>query len=67
MAQSVTAGDLSGLNVILTGLDVYPKTVDITVRDYITGEEYSTYKSVPVSGDTIHLGSPAVDSLIRRA
>lgn len=37
--QTLTAGDTSGLNVLLTGLDQYPSTVDVTLRDYVTGQE----------------------------
>lgn len=37
-SETVTAGDSNGLNILLTGLDTYPSTAEITVSDYVTGK-----------------------------
>lgn len=38
-SQTITAGDTRGLELILSGLDVYPGTVDVSIQDYVTGQE----------------------------
>ncbi len=38
-SQTLIAGDTRGLEVVLSGLDVYPPTVDVSIQDYVTGQE----------------------------
>lgn len=38
-SQSIVAGDSQGVNMVLSEMDTYPSTVDITIRNYVTGEE----------------------------
>lgn len=38
-SHTITAGDTRGLEMILSGLDVYPGTVDVSIQDYVTGQE----------------------------
>lgn len=38
-SHTLTAGDMRGLELILSGLDVYPGTVDVSIQDYVTGQE----------------------------
>lgn len=38
-SHTITAGDTRGLEAILSGLDTYPSTVDISIQDYVTGEQ----------------------------
>ena len=38
-SQTITAADPRGLEAILSGLDVYPSTVDVSIQDYVTGEQ----------------------------
>lgn len=65
--HTITAGDTRGLELILAGLDTYPETVDVSIQDYVTGQEQSFYKSVPVANKSIRLGSPAIDSVLRKS
>lgn len=66
-SQTLIAGDTRGLEVVLSGLDVYPPTVDVSIQDYVTGQEQWLYKSVPVTNNSIRLGSPAIDSVLRKS
>lgn len=38
-SHTLTAGDTRGLELILSGLDIYPGTVDVSIQDYVTGQE----------------------------
>lgn len=38
-SHTITAGDTRGLEMTLSGLDVYPGTVDVSIQDYVTGQE----------------------------
>lgn len=66
-SQTITAGDTRGIEILLSGTDSYPATVDIVVHDYVTGQEQALFRAVPVIDGRIRLGTPAVDSLIRKA
>lgn len=38
-SETVIAGDTNGLNILLSGLDSTLRTADITIRDYVTGQQ----------------------------
>jgi hypothetical protein len=38
-SQSISAGDPRGMEFVLSGLSQYPTTVDVFVKDYVTGED----------------------------
>lgn len=38
-SHTITAGDTRGIQAILSGLDTYPSTVDVSIQDYVTGEQ----------------------------
>jgi MinD-like ATPase involved in chromosome partitioning or flagellar assembly len=66
-SQTVTAGDPLGLNILFTGTQSLPAAADIDIYDYVTGTKKATYKSVAIQDRKIHIGSPAVDSVLRAA